>query len=174
MVDKQMTYIQEVQTEQWWKDVTVPLLEVIRRRLRNLVQFIEKQKRKPVYSDFEDLIGDGQEIELATFASTDTFERFREKAQVFLREHDDIDAVRKLRTNEPLTKMDLDDLERVLTDNQIGNPEYIDQAKQQSEGFGISVRSLVGLDRGLSFAEPTPRENVSSFKSTRSPKLRYP
>lgn len=147
MVDKQMTYIQEVQTEQWWKDVTVPLLEVIRRRLRNLVQFIEKQKRQPVYTDFEDLIGDGQEIELATFASTDTFERFREKAQVFLREHDDIDAVRKLRTNEPLTKKDLDDLERVLTDNQIGNPEYIDQAKQQSEGFGIFVRSLVGLDR---------------------------
>ncbi|QDV40662.1 type I restriction enzyme EcoKI subunit R [Stieleria neptunia] len=147
MVDKQMTYIQDVQKEEWWTDVTVPMLEVIRRRLRDLVQFIEKQNRKPVYSDFVDEIGEGDEIELATFSGGDTFERFRSKAQTFLREHYDIEAVRKLRTNEPLTQADLDALERILTDNEIGNPEYIDQAKQESEGFGVFVRSLVGLDR---------------------------
>ncbi|MCR9293906.1 MAG: DEAD/DEAH box helicase family protein [bacterium] len=147
MVDKQMTYIQDVQSEQWWKDVTVPMLEVIRRRLRDLVQFIEKQKRKPVYTDFIDEIGDGAEIELATFSGSDTFERFRDKAQAFLREHHDIEAVRKLRTNEPLTQADLDSLEGILTDNQIGTPEYIDQAKRESQGFGVFVRSLVGLDR---------------------------
>ncbi|HUG66134.1 MAG TPA: DEAD/DEAH box helicase family protein [Pirellulaceae bacterium] len=147
MVNKQMTYIQDVQTEQWWQDVTVPMLEVIRRRLRDLVQFIEKQKRKPVYTDFEDIIGDETEVEFARFASQDTFERFREKAQAFLREHFDIEAVRKLRTSEPLTQQDLDELERILNDNKIGSPEYIDQAKQECEGFGIFVRSLVGLDR---------------------------
>ena len=156
MVDKQMTYIQDVQREEWWTDVTVPMLEVIRRRLRDLVQLIEKQKRKPVYSDFEDEIGEGTDIELATFSSGDTFERFREKAQAFLREHYEIDAVRKLRTNEPLTQTDLDDLERIFTDNQIGSEEFIDQAKQESEGLGVFVRSLVGLDREVAkklFAE---------------------
>ncbi len=147
MVDKQMTYIQDVQTEEWWTDATVPMLEVIRRRLRDLVQFIEKQKRKPVYSDFEDEIGEGTAIELAAFSSSDTFERFRDKAQAFLREHLDIEAVRKLRTSEPLTIGDLDELERILNDNQIGNEEYITQAKEECEGFGIFVRSLVGLDR---------------------------
>ncbi|MCR9294970.1 MAG: restriction endonuclease subunit R, partial [bacterium] len=54
---------------------------------------------------------------------------------------------RKLRTNEPLTQADLDSLEGILTDNQIGTPEYIDQAKRESQGFGVFVRSLVGLDR---------------------------
>lgn len=147
MVDKQMTYIQDVQAEEWWKDVTVPMLEVIRRRLRDLVQFIEKQKRKPVYTDFEDLLGDEVEIELETFFTTDTFERFRDKAQAFLREHLDLEAVRKLRTSEPLTSGDLDDLERIFNDNKIGNEEFISQAKQECEGFGIFVRSLVGLDR---------------------------
>lgn len=156
MVDKQMTYIQDVQSEEWWTDVTVPMLEVIRRRLRDLVQFIEKQKRKPVYSDFEDEIGEGTDIDLGEFSGSDTFERFREKAQAFLREHHDIEAVRKLRTNEPLTQVDLDDLERIFTDNQIGTAEYIDQAKQESEGLGVFVRSLVGLDREVAkklFAE---------------------
>ncbi len=149
MVDKQMTYIQDVQTEPWWKDVTVPMLEVIRRRLRDLVQFIEKEKRKPVYTDFEDLLGDEVEIELETFSSTDTFERFRDKAQAFLREHLDIEAVRKLRTSEPLTGGDLDELERVFNDNKIGNEEFIRQATRECQGFGIFVRSLVGLERDV-------------------------
>ncbi len=147
MVGKQMTYIQDVQTEVWWQDVTVPMLEVIRRRLRDLVQFIEKKARKPIYTNFEDLMGEESNIELTEFVGQDTFERFRDKARVFLRKHLNIDAVRKLHTNEPLSTGDLDDLERVLSDHKIGKPEFIDQAKQQNEGFGIFVRTLVGLDR---------------------------
>ncbi len=147
MVGKQMLHIQAIQTEEWWQDVTVPMLEVIRRRLRDLVQFIEKKERKPIYTDFEDLMGEGSAIELSEFVGQDTFERFRDKARAFLREHLDIDAVRKLHTNETLTTRDLDDLERVLTESKIGKPEYIDQAKQENECFGIFVRTLVGLDR---------------------------
>lgn len=147
MVGKQMTYVQDVQREEWWQDVTVPMLEVIRRRLRDLVQFIEKKERKPIYTNFEDEMGDESNIELSEFAGQDTFERFRDKARAFLRRHLDIDAVRKLHTNEPLSTGDLDDLERVLTDNKIGKVEYIDQAKKENESFGIFVRTLVGLDR---------------------------
>ncbi len=147
MVGKQMTYIQDVQREEWWQDVTVPMLEVIRRRLRDLVQFIEKKERKPIYTNFEDEMGEESNIELTEFVGQDTFERFRDKARAFLRKHLDIDAVRKLHTNEPLSSGDLDDLERVLTDNKIGKAEYINQAKQENESFGIFVRTLVGLDR---------------------------
>lgn len=39
------------------------------------------------------------------------------------------------------------DLEDILNDKQIGNPEFIEQAKQECGGFGIFVRSLVRLDR---------------------------
>ncbi len=147
MVGKQMTYIQDVQTEVWWQDVTVPMLEVIRRRLRDLVQFIEKKDRKPIYTNFEDEMGDESNIELSEFVGQDTFERFRDKARAFLRKHLDIDAVRKLHTNEPLSTGDLKHLERVLADNKIGKTEYIDQAKQENESFGIFVRTLVGLNR---------------------------
>ena len=147
MVGKQMTYIQDVQTEEWWQDVSVPTLEVIRRRLRDLIQFIEKKERKPIYTNFEDVMGEESNIELTEFVGQDTFERFRDKARAFLRNHLNIDAVRKLHTNEPLSTGDLDDLERVLTDNKIGKAEYIDQAKQENKSFGIFVRTLVGLDR---------------------------
>jgi type I restriction enzyme R subunit len=56
MVREQMALIQDIQSEEWWQDVTVSMLEVMRRRLRGLVQFIDKRQRKPVYTDFEDLM----------------------------------------------------------------------------------------------------------------------
>jgi hypothetical protein len=49
-------------------DVTVPMLERAPRRLRDLVRLIDKQKRKPVYSDFEDLLGGENLILLPPFA----------------------------------------------------------------------------------------------------------
>jgi type I restriction enzyme R subunit len=64
MVREQMALIQDLQTDEWWLDVTCPMLETVRRRLRNLVQFIEKVKRKPIYSDFEDEMGGETHVEL--------------------------------------------------------------------------------------------------------------
>src|SRR5207249_7795338 len=64
MVREQMALIQDVQTDEWWQDVTVPMLEVMRRRLRGLVQLIDKQQRKPVYTDFEDEMGGETAIDL--------------------------------------------------------------------------------------------------------------
>jgi type I restriction enzyme R subunit len=147
MVGKQLDHIQEVQKDEWWQDVTIPMLEKIRRRLRDLVQFIEKRERKPIYTNFEDEMGQDSPMDLSEFVGQDTFERFRDKARAFLRKHMDIEAVRKLHTNEPLSSGDVDDLERILADNKIDKQEYIDQAKQDNETFGVFVRTLIGLDR---------------------------
>jgi type I site-specific restriction endonuclease len=45
MVRERMSLIQGVQTKEWWQDVTTPILESMRRRLRDLVKLIEKQHR---------------------------------------------------------------------------------------------------------------------------------
>jgi len=83
-------------------------------------------------------------------------ERFRAKARAFLREHEDNIAIHRLRMNKPLTPTDLDTLEKVLAENGIGDTETIARAKEESQGLGLFVRSLVGLDRGAAkeaFAE---------------------
>ena len=64
MVQEQMPLIQEIQTDEWWQNVTTPMLENVRRRLRALVKLIEKQQRKPIYTDFEDEIGSETAVEL--------------------------------------------------------------------------------------------------------------
>jgi type I restriction enzyme R subunit len=57
MVRDQLVLIEAVAGEEWWQDVTVTMLEVARKRLRALIKLIEKAKRKPVYTDFEDQLG---------------------------------------------------------------------------------------------------------------------
>jgi type I restriction enzyme, R subunit len=148
MVRAQMALIQEVQTDEWWVNVTVPMLELVRRRLRDLAKLIEKQKRRVVFADFEDEMRPEVQVELPGLAAGWVFEKFRAKAQAFLREHQDHAAIRKLRMNKPLTTGDLAELERMLVESGVGGPDQIDRAKQESHGLGLLVRSLVGLDRG--------------------------
>lgn len=73
---------------------------------------------------------------------------FRAKAQAFLRAHQDHVAVHKLRMNKALTTTDLSELERMLLESGIGPREDLERATQETEGLGLFVRSLVGLDRG--------------------------
>jgi type I restriction enzyme, R subunit len=123
------------------------MLESARKRLRLLVKLIDKQKRKPIYTDFQDQMGDETAVDLPGFEAPDSFERFRAKARAFLKLHEDHVAIHKLRMNRPLTRSDLDELERMLTDSGAGGAADVQKAKVESQGLGLFVRSLVGLDR---------------------------
>ena len=153
MIAQHMPLIQDVQTDEWWQDVTLPILEVMRRRLRDLVKLIEKRQRKVLYTDFEDQIGHGAEVTLPGLgpagdaAQSPDFAKFRMKAQAYLRAHVDHITVQKLRRNVPLTALDLAELERMLAASGVGPKEQIAQAKAESKGLGLFVRSLIGLDR---------------------------
>src|SRR5580693_6158058 len=145
-IAQQAILIEEIQTDQWWEGVTVPLLELVRLRLRNLVQHIEKSRKAVVYSNFADEIGDGVEHALPQVGEAD-FARFKQKARHFLKTHEDHIVLHKLRHGKPLTPTDLAELEKMLLDAGIGEAGDIERAKETSQGFGRFVRSLVGLDR---------------------------
>ena len=153
LVQAQLELIQEIQTDEWWQDVTLPMLEAVRKRLRSLVKLIEKQERQPIYTNFEDEMGDETIVELPHFTSSDSFEKFRAKARDFLRSHQDQMVIFKLRNNKQLTATDLSELETILLENCLGNVEDLDRAKQESHGLGLFVRSLIGLDREVAKQE---------------------
>ena len=147
MVKHEIVLIEALLGEEWWAGVTVPMLEVARRRLRALIKLIERRARKVVYSDFEDQIGETTQILLSGVTPVGTdFERFRAKARSFLRAHQDRIALQKLRRNQPLTVTDLEELERLLVEAG-GSPAEITRAREESTGLAAFVRSLVGLDR---------------------------
>ncbi len=147
MIREQMPLIQDVQTDEWWQDVTIPMLERVRKRLRSLVKLIEKRKRKTIYTDFEDEMGGETDITLPGLMPSGDFEKFRAKARAFLREHQDHVSIHKLRLNRALTITDLVALERMLAESGIGVAEELARAKAESHGLGLFVRSLVGMDR---------------------------
>jgi len=80
MVRAQMALIQDVQSDEWWVDVTVPMLELVRRRLRDLAKLIEKQKRRVVFADLEDEMGAEERVDLPGLAAGWQIDRAKQEA----------------------------------------------------------------------------------------------
>jgi len=146
MVRAELELIIEVQTDEFWQDITTPILENVRKRLRSLVKFIDKTRRQNIYTDFMDLMGEEREIELPGFDAGYDAERFRDKTHQFLRVHENDPVIHKLRWNEPLDKRDLDALEKMLVEAGAGTAAELKKARLDG-GLGLFVRSIVGMDR---------------------------
>jgi type I restriction enzyme R subunit len=146
-VGAQQELLDDVAGEEWWTDVTLPMLELIRRRVRLLVRLVPKARRFIVYTDFADQLGDSTEVTLSGVNVGTDIQRFEAKVRVYLRAHEDHVALQKLRRNRALSATDLDELQRMLTDAGVGEPADLYRAAEQAKGLGLFVRSLVGLDR---------------------------
>jgi type I restriction enzyme R subunit len=136
--------IQAVASDEWWEDVTVPMLETARRRLRALVKLLPKGEKKVVYTDFEDEVGDGTVIDLPQVTAGLNMAKFKDKARAFLREHESRLALQRLRRNQALTPTDLDELEKMLRQAGATDPLLVED---KAQGLGLFIRSLVGLER---------------------------
>jgi type I restriction enzyme R subunit len=145
-VAAQLALIHDMQTDEYWQDVTAPILESARKKLRELVKLIEAKRRPRIYTDFEDEIGQGTELELRGIPAGTDMDRFKMKARQFLLAHETHLAIQKLRRNEPLTRTDLSELERMLIDAGVGDAADLERVTSEG-GLGVFVRSLVGLDR---------------------------
>jgi type I restriction enzyme R subunit len=145
-VREQMLLIEAVAGDEWWDGVTLPMLEQARRKLRALIKLLENTRRKVVYTDFEDEIGELTDVALPIGTSAGNFERFRQKARVFLRAHQDTLALHKLRRSQPLTATDLGELEQMLHQAG-GGDDDIAHAIAEHNSLSAFVRSLVGMDR---------------------------
>ncbi|HEX5494079.1 MAG TPA: DEAD/DEAH box helicase family protein, partial [Mycobacteriales bacterium] len=146
-VGKQAAFCDAVSDVDWWTDVTVPMLEQARRKLRDLVHLLPKARRRIVYTDFADQLGNVTEVTITTTSAHVDIARFRDNVRAFLREHDNHVTVRKLRKNAPLTATDLDELERMLAESRQFDGQTLQRAVDEAAGLGLFIRSLVGLDR---------------------------
>lgn len=145
-VAAQQELLDEVASDQWWIDVTLPMLEVARRRLRGLLQFLPRTQKNYVYTSFQDELTESTEVDLPGVTPGTNWQRFRAKAAAYLKQHPDHVALQRLRRNKALTPEDLQALEKMLIDSGAGDTDTINRAKEESNGLGLFIRSLVGLD----------------------------
>ena len=143
----QMSLIQEISTDEWWKDVTIGMLEHVRQKLRSLVKLIEKSKRNIVYTDFKDTLDEETTFVFPINIGSLDFEKFKIKAKEYLQKHENKIAVNKLRRNIPVTKVDIKELETILLSLADNDSGLVKRAKENTNGLGLFVRSLVGLER---------------------------
>ncbi|OIQ93603.1 type I restriction enzyme EcoKI subunit R [mine drainage metagenome] len=146
MVAAEMVLIHDLQADEFWQDITLPMLENVRTRLRGLIKLIEVKKRTIIYTNFEDEIGQALEVAVKGVSVGTDMDRFRLKARHFLKSNENHIAVLRLRRNEPLTITDLAELERFFVEAGIAVPEDVDRLRAKG-GLGVFVRSIVGLDR---------------------------
>jgi type I restriction enzyme R subunit len=163
VIKAELLLIQAILSDEWWEDVTVAMLETVRRRLRALIKLIPKGQRRIVYINFEDEIGEGETIELPQVTAGLNMAKFKEKARLFLREQESHLSLQRLRRNQPLTPTDLEELEKMLVEAG-GSKSLIAEASAQSHGLGLFIRSLVGLDREA--AKQAFSEFIEGTKST--------
>ncbi|SHV58161.1 DEAD/DEAH box helicase family protein [Mycolicibacterium phocaicum] len=143
----QQALLDDICTDEWWVDVTLPMLELVRLRVRALVRFLDPTQKVVVYTDFQDELGETTLVDLPSITPGTNWDRFKAKARAYLRSHLDHITLQRLYRNKPLTPDDLTALERMLIDSGAGDAADIALAKEKAHGLGLFVRSLVGLDR---------------------------
>lgn len=132
---------------EWWESVTVEDLEVVRKKVRGLLEYLPRNKRNTVITDIEDEFGDVAEVELPASVANAfiNIDRVEDELRKVLEQHSSSTAMQKLRTARPLTDTDVQALESMIADAAL---EGIDELRETMGGDSIPafIRRLVGLD----------------------------
>jgi len=148
MVKKHIELITAILEEEWWTDVTLPMVENVRRRLRDLIQFIDHRNRPPVITDFEDEMGDVDERDVPTSQTGFSPYQYRKKVESYIRANEGHVVVAKLRRNLPLTPTDLGELETMLYGApEVESRERFEEVYGKGQSLPLFIRKMVGLDR---------------------------
>ena len=93
----------------------------------------------------------------------DDLKNYKAKAEFYVRQHQDNEAIAKLKSNKPLTSVDIKMLEDILW-SEIGTKQDY-EAEYGDKPLGEFVREIVGLDMNAAkeaFAEYLDETNLNS------------
>lgn len=152
-IHAELALLQDVQTEEYWQDITLPMIEQLRRKLRELIKFIERRPSNPVYSVLTDEIGEATVVNLKDFSTGINLAQYKKKVEAYIRANENHVAIAKLKYNKPLTPTDLSELEDfVYKSEPVGSRAYFEQCYGTDQPLALFIRSLVGLDRSAAKA----------------------
>jgi type I restriction enzyme R subunit len=154
-VKKALSLLEAVRTDEYWQDITMDMLEEIRERMRNLIQYIDSGTRKIVYTTFADTVDDITKVgdPLKTGLDLTQYRKRMDKLLVANRNHITINKIRRLI---PVTEKDLEELDRFLFEGRESEREifvklYGDKPRVQFEienpPISLLIRSIIGLER---------------------------
>ncbi len=154
-------FIEEILSTDYLENADVDDFETIRKELRGLMKYLPKHERATYNTNFTDeiLSIDWHESEL----ENDDLKNYKTKAEYYVREHQDNIAIAKLKTNKPLTKVDVESLEKIMWSEIGTRADY--EAEYGEKPLGEFVREIVGLDMSAAkeaFADYLDETNLDS------------
>lgn len=133
----------QLQTPDFWEDVSVLEIENARVLLRDMILFIPPVSAKSFYTDFGDTII--SQVEGEPIYGGVNLQNYRKKVEHYLKQHQDNLSVFKLRNNKPLTEADVRELERILWTELGSREDYIKEYGDTPVGH--LIRQIVGVER---------------------------
>lgn len=134
--------------------------EHIRESLRNLMKYIPQNVLRYDTNFGDDILStEWNESEL----ESDDLKNYKAKAEYYVRQHQDNSVIAKLKSNVPLTKDDIEKLEKILWSEVGTKDEYT--AEYGEKPLGEFVREIVGLDMNAAkeaFSEFLNNANLDS------------
>jgi type I restriction enzyme R subunit len=167
-VKQQLHFIQHVQSDEWWQDVTIPMLEGLRRNLRLLIQFLDKAKREVVYTTFQDELGEmtGKNV-VGIMGAGSGLAQYRKKVEAYIKSHEDHLTIQRIKRNRPVTVKDLEQLDEMLFQaSGMESREEYDKTIHPEKPLGVFIRECVGLDRAAAKAAFAVFLNDTTMSST--------
>ncbi|PCJ21113.1 MAG: hypothetical protein COB02_00570 [Candidatus Cloacimonadota bacterium] len=148
IVEKHLNLIQEVQKSEYFEDITLSMLEQIRLELRNLLKFIDKEIQPVIYTNFQDEIGESQEILNEVSSVSFSFKQYKIKVEKQIKVNENHKSIQKLKNNQMLNSMDIIELESLLYSRDIaGSKEQFEKVYGSEIDLGQFIRSLIGLNK---------------------------
>ncbi len=148
MIQPHLPLIEALQTEDWWTDVTPDLVEEVRRKLRQLVPFVDRDQQQPVYTHFADEMHLLQEAEVPTYSTGFSRYQYEQQVKAFIRSQESHVAIAKLKRNLPLTDTDLTALEEMLFQAKaVESRDRFEAVFGTDKSLKRFIREIVGLDR---------------------------
>ena len=137
----QQELIQKILKTDYLENAGINEFEVIRENIRDLIKYIPITKI--IYTtNFDD------EVLSMTFHESelenDYLADYKAKAEYYVRQHQENEAIAKLKSNIPLTEEDVAELERILW-SEVGTKQDYER-EIGSVPLGEFVRSVIGLD----------------------------
>lgn len=134
--------------------------EHIRKSLRNLMKYIPHNVLRYDTNFSDDILStEWKESEL----ESDDLKNYKAKAEYYVRQHQNNSVIAKLKSNVPLTKDDIEMLEKILWSEVGTKDEYT--AEYGEKPLGEFVREIVGLDMNAAkeaFSEFLNNANLDS------------
>lgn len=161
-IQQKITLIKDIQTESFWKNISILTLETVRKELRDLIQFLNDGVNRPsIFTSLNDPVtgkDEGKALDVAY-----DFEDYRKKVNRYVEEHRNDEVIYKLNHNLPLMQEDYQELERILTQELGDSEDY--KREYGNTPFGLLVRKIAKLDHESAMSAFSTFINDSSLNN---------